>query len=300
MMDASNYETPFVAENGVAVPLPSLPGQMSGEAIATNVQGHIVGWAGSSRIHAVVWIRGEVSQLTLPLGPSSVARSINNNDVIGGWMGLHPGIDSHAFLWADGKVLDIGTIPNGTGTVAGLNDRGDVAGWGVAPDPSGSGTISRGFHWYGGRMTIIDPLPGYARSAALDVNNSSVVVGGSWISSTAFDHGFLWQNGELFDLNDLVPQGSPEVLLANAINDSGQIAAMGLDDEGLLVALLLTPVAQLIGDLDCDGSVGGSDLGALFGAWGPCVGGSTCIADLDGNHAVDGADLSILLGAWTA
>jgi len=49
-------------------------------------------------------------------------------------------------------------------------------------------------------------------------------------------------------------------------------------------------------DMDCDGWVGGSDLGILLAAWGPCS--VACIADLDRNGTVDGNDLGVLLAAW--
>ena len=49
-------------------------------------------------------------------------------------------------------------------------------------------------------------------------------------------------------------------------------------------------------DLDNDGQTGGSDLGILLGAWGPCAG--ACPTDLDGDQQTGGSDLGILLGAW--
>lgn len=49
-------------------------------------------------------------------------------------------------------------------------------------------------------------------------------------------------------------------------------------------------------DLDGDGAVGGADLGALLGAWGP--GGGLGPADLDGSGAVDGADLGLFFADW--
>lgn len=45
-------------------------------------------------------------------------------------------------------------------------------------------------------------------------------------------------------------------------------------------------------DLDCSGSVDGTDLSMLLGAWG------TDVHDLDDSGSVDGGDLSRLLGAW--
>lgn len=51
-------------------------------------------------------------------------------------------------------------------------------------------------------------------------------------------------------------------------------------------------------DLNGDGTVNGSDLGLLLGAWGPCANCASCPADLDGNCVVDGGDLGLLLGSW--
>ncbi len=48
-------------------------------------------------------------------------------------------------------------------------------------------------------------------------------------------------------------------------------------------------------DLDCDGDVGVSDLLALLGAWGSCIG---CAADLNCDGVVGVGDLLWLLAAW--
>jgi formylglycine-generating enzyme required for sulfatase activity len=48
-------------------------------------------------------------------------------------------------------------------------------------------------------------------------------------------------------------------------------------------------------DVDGNGTVDGSDLGAVLAAWGPCAG---CAADVDGSGAVDGGDLGALLVLW--
>lgn len=50
-------------------------------------------------------------------------------------------------------------------------------------------------------------------------------------------------------------------------------------------------------DLDGDGRVTGSDLGALLGAWGPTAGGRAA-GDLNADGRVDGADLGLLLASW--
>jgi hypothetical protein len=53
--------------------------------------------------------------------------------------------------------------------------------------------------------------------------------------------------------------------------------------------------AACTGDLDGDGTVGGSDLGTLLGQWGACAG---CSCDFSGDGDVNGTDLGVILGAW--
>lgn len=50
-------------------------------------------------------------------------------------------------------------------------------------------------------------------------------------------------------------------------------------------------------DLDGNGAVDGSDLGALLGTWGMCSV-DPCVADLDRDGSVDAADLGQLLAQW--
>jgi hypothetical protein len=59
-----------------------------------------------------------------------------------------------------------------------------------------------------------------------------------------------------------------------------------------------TPPNPCPSDLDGDQFVGGSDLGSLLGAWGPC--GAVCPADFDRDGAVTGSDLGKMLGDWGA
>ena len=104
-------------------------------------------------------------------------------------------------------------------------------------------------------MTNLGTLPGFRQSAASDLNDSGIVVGGS----------VVWYNGVMVDLNTLIPAGSEvRVLFAHAINNAGQIVAQGHDAKGDVVAILLTPVDVPLGDLTCDGHVLRDDLMILF------------------------------------
>ncbi|MFM2165052.1 MAG: Dockerin type domain, partial [Planctomycetota bacterium] len=69
--------------------------------------------------------------------------------------------------------------------------------------------------------------------------------------------------------------------------------ASGTDSDGNLVP---DECESVLGDLNGDGLVNGSDLAILLAAFGPCAG---CAADLDGDGQVTAADLAILINAWS-
>ncbi len=55
----------------------------------------------------------------------------------------------------------------------------------------------------------------------------------------------------------------------------------------------LALTAGVLGDLNGDGVVDGTDLGLLLGGWG-----SPGASDLSGDGTTDGTDLGLLLGNW--
>jgi len=60
------------------------------------------------------------------------------------------------------------------------------------------------------------------------------------------------------------------------------------------IAWIMPETPQLLGDINGDGAVDGTDLAMLLGSWG-----TDGIGDLNGDGIVDGDDLAILLGHWT-
>ena len=60
-----------------------------------------------------------------------------------------------------------------------------------------------------------------------------------------------------------------------------------------------TVFVGLLGDVDGDGAVGGTDLAAVLGAWGQTSSTAGYLAaDLNGDSTVDASDLSIVLAQW--
>ena len=66
---------------------------------------------------------------------------------------------------------------------------------------------------------------GGAFSTARGINNAGHVVGGSLTGGDEGHHAFLYVDGEMLDLNDLIEPGW-EVVHALSINDAGDILAI--------------------------------------------------------------------------
>ena len=119
------------------------------------------------------------------------------------------------------------------------------------------------------------------------VGNSSNVDGNPNIS-----HGFIWQNGAMADLNELIrPDVDIVVTGASAINTSGWITGVASLSFGV-VGVLLKPIGIPIGDIDRDCGVGVEDLVILLDAFGQS---GQSPADLNDDGAVNVLDLIILL-----
>lgn len=79
-----------------------------------------------------------------------------------------------------------------------------------------------------GKITQIGPLPGDAFSLAYGINDQGQVVGQS-IDASGNSRAFIWQNGQISDLNEMVPPGSPYLVFAGDINNRGEITGGALD-----------------------------------------------------------------------
>ena len=157
---------------------------------------------------------------TLPGGDLSTARGINDRGQVVGDSETKGFSQPHAFLFEDGVMVDLGTLP-GAGALFseafGINNRGQVAGFSGSPVLFEYAVLFE--NGVNGVIVNLGTLGSNNGSGALGINNRGQVVGEAGTASGAI-HAFLFDNGAMVDLGTL-PGGSFSI--ANGINDRGQV-----------------------------------------------------------------------------
>ena len=225
---------PFLYFGGITTNLNSLlpanSGWVLGAASAINDSGQIVGVgvvAGGAN-HAFLYSGGSITDLgTLPGDAQSGAAAINDSGEVVGSSSSADGSVNHAFLYSGGIMTDLGTLGGCCSSATGINASGQV----VGSSTTASGD-THAFLYSGGIMTDLGTLgestPGYSIWAN-GINASGQIVGGFSSADGSVNHAFLYSGGVMTDLNSLLPANSAWValVLASAINDSGQIVGNG-------------------------------------------------------------------------
>ena len=235
----------FLYSDGKMTDLGSIGGADYSSGAAINSLGHVVGEsavAGSDRHDAFLYRDGTMIDLGTLGGEYSSAHGINDAGRIVGYSYRPEGV-FHGFLLEGGEMVDLGTLGGSYSKAYGINEAGDVVGLAyLAGDAQAHAFLYRAGS--DGSMIDLDTM-GHAHSEALAINAQGAVVGDF---DTAGDgvvipRAFLFTDGQMRDLNDLIGQGSGWLLnVASGINDAGQIAGWGTF-QGQQHAFLLSPTA---------------------------------------------------------
>lgn len=216
-----------------AADLAPLPGDAFVFPYAVNQLGHVVGYSKPHGYltHAALWKNGTVTDLGTLRG-ASTATSINARGQIVGFSDLYTGEGGrpHAVLWDAGHITDLGTLGGDESYAWRINDAGQIVG--AASTVPGNFQTQHAFLWRNGALTDLGTLPGYAESAARDVNAAGQAVGSAFTADTGDSTAVLWQAGRIVDLNTVLPVRSTIRLReAVAITDAGHILCVGRDED---------------------------------------------------------------------
>jgi probable HAF family extracellular repeat protein len=248
----------FLYSGGKMIDLGNLGGAQA-YANAINNSGQVVGtWMPSPGLyHGFLYSGGKMTDLGTFGGWRAEATGINDSGLI---VGTRYNQDSsrHGFTYSGGKVTDLPTGDKTWSYAYAVNNAGQVAGEYAGTDSGWKGyVISKGKltalysdpSKYSVSASALNswgqvPLMGAPGTTPYGINDSGQVVG-SGTTSSGQQHAFLFQNGKMFDLNDLIsPESHWDLIKAKGINNHGQIVGEGINPDGTRHAFMLTPVSE--------------------------------------------------------
>ena len=234
----------FLYRNGRLLHLDTLDGFRVPRASAINNSGQVVGDGylvnGSDDGGAFLYSNGRIHDLGTLGGGGAEATGINNRGQIVGTSAIvsNTGNNERAFLYTNGRMIDL--TPFVGSSASAINDRGQIVG---SINSTGNLLPQHAALFSGGQILDLGVLFPGGTSAASAINNRGQIVGYSYSVTNTY-HAFIYSEGRLQDLNNLLPLNSGWVLTsANGINDRGQIVGVGISPtSGQFAVFLLTPV----------------------------------------------------------
>ncbi len=203
---------------------------------------------GSPTLLAVLWKDGKIVNLGTLGGNESTAGAVNSGgEVVGAALNLttdpfpnrHPyndffffgnGTESHAVLWRDGTMQDLGTLGGPDSAAFLVNQSGQVAG--TSDVDFNVNTVTGGptvhpFLWENGKMLdLVAGAPpemfGGTFGIAAWLNERGQVLGTMNLTGDTTWHSFLWDKGVLADLGSLGGINTTGQWLTNAGHVSGK------------------------------------------------------------------------------
>jgi probable HAF family extracellular repeat protein len=185
-----------------------------------------------------LWRNGKMIDLGTLGGTFAIPAKVTTHGQVVGDSNLTGDATSHGFSWKDGVLTDVGTFGGSFSTAKWVNESGEVAGFAATENDESV----KAFVWKDGKLTDIGTVGSDLCSAAWAINEAGKVVG----NSSAFCNfkesvrPFLWEKGQMYDLNSFVPPASILSLLeAEFINDHDDITGLARLPNGAVHQYLL-------------------------------------------------------------
>jgi probable HAF family extracellular repeat protein len=202
---------------------------------------------GESATHVFVWENGRLADLSLG-GTFAEGPTLNNRGQAVGHSTLPGDLEDHAFLWDGERTADLGTLGGTFSLPTGLSEKGNVSGVATTTNDD----LLHAVLWRNQKILDLGTVPRDGCSWGWGLNSRDQVVGISLPFPCDFSvaHAFLWEDGEMVDLNTLISPASDFTLVyATGINDAGEIVGSGVpggvspaDVDTLGHAFVLTPI----------------------------------------------------------
>ena len=210
-------------------------GQIAGQSLTNST---VNPGTGQPTQDPFLWQKGKMIDLGTLGGTLGFPTGLNNRGQVIGQMNLAGDANFHAFLWDRGLLTDLGTLGGDNAAASWINDSGEILGISDLP-----GDLSwHAFLWKNGVMTDMGTPDGNGCSDPNVINARGQAVGRSTDCLNHVLHTFLWENGSIVALEDLVSPASEIKILDNiSINDRGEIPANGILPNGDVRTILLVP-----------------------------------------------------------
>jgi probable HAF family extracellular repeat protein len=226
--------------DGTAVML----GEANSYAMAINSSGVVAGAASGRAVRFAPDGGGAVS-VGVNAARWSSANAINDAAAVAGTAQLSNGAFRAFTASASGPATLLGTLGGTSSYGQGIN----AAGWVVGGSTTVNGYLHAFLYASGGRLRDLGTFNGGANSSAYDVNDLGQVVGYSQRAGGAAS-AFLWEDGRLLDLNELIAaQTGWRLMEASGINNNGQIVGFGIL-AGVQRAFRLDPIETVVRSSD--------------------------------------------------
>ena len=194
-----------------------------------------------------VYWKGRMNNLGTLGGTQASAADGNDRGEVAGQSNLKDDTTFHPFFWSAKRgMVDLGSLGGVDGYANWINNKGHVVGVSTTTAPcTGCGLgdqVHLAFLWRNGRMINLGHVKGDRCSTGYGINSKDQVVGASGICHGGV-HGFLWQNGHMFDLNTLIspPASGLRIIYGIGINNRGDIVGTAVLPSGAQHVVLLVP-----------------------------------------------------------